>query len=264
VPFTFVSHQAPAVALKVLRPNQFDGTALVLGSMAPDFAYALAGTTFAFNAHTPLGLVLFCVPLTIVLCAVVRARIAVVAFAQLPNTPLRLHDYRVLACRRPALVITTFSGLVGAASHALWDTFTHDGRWGSRHVALLREHVATINGRSFSVARTLQYSSHVVGAAVTIALLYFIADRRLLRRWYGPAYDDLEPVALTSRQRLAFWSMVTGGFAVGLGWALLAGGGFATQVIRASLGAAAGVTVASYATTTAHQASPTSDQPHRA
>ena len=106
-------------------------------------------------------------------------------FAQLPDTPLRLHDYRVLACRRPNLVSTAASVLVGAATHALWDTFTHDGRWGSAHVALLRGHVATINGRSFTVARVLQYGSHVVGAALTIALLYLIADRRLLRRWYG-------------------------------------------------------------------------------
>ena len=248
MPFTFVAHQAPAVALKVVRPTWFDGTALVFGSMAPDFAYALAGTGLAYNAHTPTGVALFCVPVTLVICWIVRARVAAVAFAQLPDTPLRLHDYRVLADRRPAVAMTAMSALVGAASHALWDTFTHDGRWGYRHVALLREHLVTINGRAFSVARTLQYASHVVGAALTIALLYFIADRRLLRRWYGSAYDDMAPVALTIRQRLVFWSFAAAGGAMGMAWALSSGGGSASQVIRVSLGIAAGVTVASYAT----------------
>ena len=202
MPFTFVSHQAPAVALKMARPGWFDGTALVFGSMAPDFAYTLAGTPLALNAHTPIGLVVFCVPVTVAVCWIVRARVASIAFAQLPDTPLRLQDYRVLACRRPAVWMTATSGLIGAVSHAVWDTFTHDGRWGYRHVAVLHEHVTTINGRSFSVARVLQYFSHVAGAALTIALLYVIANRGLLRRWYGSAYDNLAPVTLTIRGRV--------------------------------------------------------------
>jgi hypothetical protein len=244
VPFTFVSHQAPAVALKVIRPSWFDGTALVIGSMAPDFAYVFAGTGVAFNAHTPLGLVLFCVPLTIPLSWVVRVRVAAGGFAQLPDTPLRLHDYRVLADRRPALLMTALSGLVGAASHALWDTFTQTGAGAGGHVALLREHVATINGRTFSVARTLQYSSHVAGAALTIALLYFIADRGLSRRWYGRCFDDLPPVALVVRQRIVFWTIVAVGLLLGVAWSQLAEGGFATQVIRTSIGVGAGVVAA--------------------
>jgi hypothetical protein len=222
--------------------------------MTPDFAYAFAGTGIAFNAHTPVGLVLFCVPLTILLSWLVRARVAVPAFAQLLDTPLRLHDYRVLAYRRPAVLMTAVSGLVGAASHALWDTFTHDGRWGWRHVALLREHVATINGRTFSVARTLQYTSHVLGAALTIALLYVIANRGLLHHWYGRLFDDLPPVVLLMRQRITFWAIVAVGLLVGVAWSQLAAGGFATQVIRTSIGAGVGVVVAScLATATHHQ-----------
>ncbi len=245
MPLTYLSHQAPVVALKILRPRWFDGTALVLGSMCPDLAYAFAGTTLAFNAHTPVGLVCFCLPVTVLLCFVVRGPVAPVAFAQLPDTPLRLHDYRALALRRPPLALTAMSALIGAASHALWDTFTHDGRWGARHVAILREEVATIGGTSLSVARALQYLGHVGGAIVTLALLAYIAERRLVRQWYGAAFDDLPPVVLSNRSRLVFWGVVAVGFGVGSCWALLSGGGFATQVIKWSLGVAASVTIAS-------------------
>jgi hypothetical protein len=245
VPLTYLSHQAPVVGLKILRPRWFDGTALVLGSMCPDLAYAFAGTALAFNAHTPVGLVFFCLPVTVLLCLVVRGPVAPVAFAQLPDTPLRLHDYRALSLRRPPLAQTAVSALIGAVSHALWDTFTHDGRWGARHVAFLREEVATIGGTSLSVARALQYVGHAGGAIVTLALLAYIADRRLLRQWYGAAFDDLAPVVLSRRSRQVFWAVVAVGFLAGSGWALLAGGGFATQVIKWSLGVAAGVTIAS-------------------
>jgi len=252
VPFTFLSHQAPAVALKIARPRWFDGTALVLGSMTPDFTYAFAGSRFWLNGHTPVGLVVFCLPVTVAMSCVVRARVAAVAFAQLPDTPLRLHDYRVLASRRPAISITVMSAFVGAASHALWDTFTHDGRWGYQHVAILRHDVATVADRSYSVAQVLQYSSHVLGAEVTLALLYLIAERRLLRSWYGARFDQLQPVTLTLERRLAFWSVAAAGGIVGMAWALHGEGGFATKVIQASLGLAAGVTIASFADARAH------------
>ena len=148
-----------------------------------------------------MGLVCFCLPVTVLLCFVVRGPVAPVAFAQLPDTPLRLHDYRALSLRRPPLALTAISALIGAVSHALWDTFTHDGRWGARHVAILREEVATIGSTSLSVARALQYVGHVGGAIVTLALLAYIAERRLLRQWYGAAFDELPPVVLSNRSR---------------------------------------------------------------
>src|SRR3954467_3332296 len=62
MPFTYLAHQAPALALKRRWPRSFDGVALALGTMAPDWAYALAGSRLAFDAHSALGVVLFCTP----------------------------------------------------------------------------------------------------------------------------------------------------------------------------------------------------------
>jgi len=41
VPLTFPSHAAAIAPLKLWRPRWFDGVALVVGSAAPDFGYAL-------------------------------------------------------------------------------------------------------------------------------------------------------------------------------------------------------------------------------
>jgi hypothetical protein len=263
LPFTYVSHQAPAVALKLIRPRWFDGTALVIGSMAPDFAYAFRGSRLHFSAHTPLGILWFCLPVTMLICWAIRARVAEVAFAQLPDTPLRLHDYRVLGGRRPWFVTTAISAVVGAFTHSVWDTFTHNGRWGVRHVAFLREYLFQVNDFHFTMARLLQYVSHFVGAAVTIGLLWWIAHRRLLAKWYGPAYDALGPVALTSRERLRFWSIAALGTALGVVWMLGPRSPYTADILRVSLGLAAGVAVAAFSAPRTRAPASTLSEEHR-
>jgi hypothetical protein len=246
MPFTYVSHQAPVVGLKMFRPRWFDGTALVIGSMTPDLAYALTGSRFELNAHTWQGIAIFCLPVTLLICWVIRARVAAAAFPQLPNTSLRLHDYRVLARRRPALAVTAMSAVVGAATHALWDSFTHSNRWGARHVWFLREPLLFDNGAHFTTARLLQYVSHIVGALITIVLLWLIARRGLLAKWYGEAYTTMPPVDLTAGERAWFWSLASIGFVLGALFTLGGTNVYTTDIIRMSLGLAAGVVVASY------------------
>jgi hypothetical protein len=58
LPFTYLAHQVPALALKRRWPAAFDGTALALGTMAPDWPYALSGSRGAvpFVGVTALGL----------------------------------------------------------------------------------------------------------------------------------------------------------------------------------------------------------------
>jgi hypothetical protein len=50
---------------------------------------------------------------------------------------------------------------VGAATHSLWDAFTHAGRWGPRHIAWLAEQHGALPGY-----RWAQYASGIVGAVV--------------------------------------------------------------------------------------------------
>jgi Domain of unknown function (DUF4184) len=44
MPFTFFAHQAPFLPMARRWPRLIDGTALIVGTMAPDLAYALNGT----------------------------------------------------------------------------------------------------------------------------------------------------------------------------------------------------------------------------
>ncbi len=220
MPLTFLSHQAPAVALKLARPRAFDGTALVLGSMAPDFPYIFTDTPYEFDAHALPGVLAFCVPITCLAAWAVRARVAAVAFSILPSFgPLRLHDWRVLAARRPAWWATVTSAFLGALTHSMWDTFTHERRLGARLFPVLLTRVATVGHTHVSLARVFQHVGHVAGALVTLALLVHIARRGLLREWYGGAFESLTAPVTPRGHRVWFSAVVLacagGGFAWG-------------------------------------------------
>ena len=194
MPLTYVSHQVPALAAKLARPAWFDGTALALGSMSPDWPFALAGTRLETNAHNTRGVLLLCVPAS-VLGAVVARRLGPSVAGYLPELPgLPLRRLSLLGSRQPSLAVTALSALAGAWSHVAWDSFTHDGRWGARRVPWLaaRHHVG---GRPVTGAFLAQHTSTVVGGVVALVLL-----SRVLREL--PEWVDAKPPGW-ARQRPA-------------------------------------------------------------
>ena len=119
MPLTFPSHAAAVLPLKYWRPRWFDGVALVIGSASPDLAYALDGSGLPVFplSHQWHGVLLFCLPVTLMLCPLARWAAPVVA-AHLPG---RLTLYSILGSRGPALWVTALSAVIGAASHLVWD-----------------------------------------------------------------------------------------------------------------------------------------------
>jgi hypothetical protein len=152
VPFTYLSHQAPVLAAAMRWPGVFDGTAMVFGSMAPDWAYAVDHTWLEFDGHSIWGVPAFCVPMA-VLASVVLRWVAPVLFAYLPSPGwLPLRRLRGLGRRPPGWAISAASAFVGALSHVVWDMFTHNQRWGPQHVRLLRSEAMVVAGRGLSWA----------------------------------------------------------------------------------------------------------------
>src|SRR5689334_2229609 len=114
MPLTFPSHAAAVLPLKAWRPDRWDGTALVIGSTAPDLPYALAPYVDV-DAHTIPALLWFCLPVTLALTWVARRWAGPVGAQFGVPVPISAHRWWV----------TVWSALVGAASHVLWDSFTH-------------------------------------------------------------------------------------------------------------------------------------------
>lgn len=177
VPLTFPTHPAAVLPLKLWRPRWFDEIALVIGSMAPDLAYALDGSGLPVwpLSHQVLGLVVWCLPVTLAATWLIR-RVAPVVAAHLPVWgPLALADYGALGRFRPGWRVVASSALLGAASHLALD-------------------------RLEAIAPVSEYVMHVLGAAGLLTLVVAIGRGRLVRQWHG----DPPPV----RRRLwLFWTV---------------------------------------------------------
>jgi hypothetical protein len=220
--------------LKMRWPHLFDGTALVVGSMAPDLLFLTYGTALYVNGHGVVAQFWLCLPLTVVLTIAIKRVVAGPLGPHLPEAGgFHLRSFaRLSAWPRPrrarAWLVLVSSALIGSFSHLVLDAFTHS--WG--YVA---EQVDALQGVAFRLSPTLpgplrgrtvftydllQVGLTLVGSAVTIWLLHRMGRQRRLREWY-PDAEVLRPTP-TSRRRLAIG--MAGGAIVGatisvLGWA---------------------------------------------
>ena len=162
---------AHPLAVLPLRRWRLDTTCLVVGSMSPDFEYFLRAELISNVSHTLLGLLYFCVPITIA---------AAFLFHRVLKGPtLRVAPWRgrfAVFAGRPwptqPLWILAVSALIGAATHYLWDGITHAEGYGPQHLAFLRTDV-----HGFALHRIIQHTSTVVG----LTILTVVVGRALAR-----------------------------------------------------------------------------------
>jgi Domain of unknown function (DUF4184) len=233
MPFTFLSHQAPVLALKLARPRWFDGTALAVGSMAPDFGYAFNGTGLAFDSHTIAAQLWFCLPVTLGIVWLVRRVIARPLAAHLPDAGrLRLRDYQRLAVARHPALVTITSALIGSLSHVFTDGFTHPDGWAVTRVELLQQPVLTLGEHPISLFKVLQYAGHVGGAALALWMLWVVGRDRRLVWWYPQGSAALRASAASG---VLLWgsNVVAGVVAVVVGVSSV-GDGLPAVIIRAT------------------------------
>jgi hypothetical protein len=189
VPFTFLAHQAAVVPLKLARPRWFDGTALALGTIVPDLEYAWQELPAKGWAHTLEGVLLFVLPASLVLAALVRRVVARPLAAHLPDGEwFRLRDYAALA-EAPggagAWALAVVSVLVGAGTHVVWDAFTHAGTFATTWFPGLEQTIVPIGDLPLRVTGLLQLASSAGGIVATLAALHLIARKRLVLAWAG-------------------------------------------------------------------------------
>jgi hypothetical protein len=127
MPFTF-SHPTIVIPLSKLSPKWFSLTGLVTGSVTPDFEYFLRMQIKSSFSHTYLGLIYFDLPFGICLTFVFHQLIRNDLYNNLPTwLAERVSAYRInwIQTFKADWFIISLSILIGAASHLLWDGFTH-------------------------------------------------------------------------------------------------------------------------------------------
>jgi small-conductance mechanosensitive channel len=171
MPCTF-SHPLAVVLFHRLCPTRLNFTALVIGSMSPDFAYYVRQFRVAQFSHTILGTLTVCLPtglLALCIFYVVRRPLCFI----LPQ-PHRA-ALTPLASVRPfwsmrSLFIAALSVMAGAWTHTIWDSFTHDAGWAVGHIPILHAALIHIGGTALSTSYVLQQLSTFSASAALIVL----------------------------------------------------------------------------------------------
>jgi hypothetical protein len=167
VPFT-LSH--PAVVLPLAR--RLPLAALVTGSMSPDLEYPLRLAAVSRFSHTLPAVIYFCIPAGL-LCLALYHHVLEEPLAALLRLPVPGSDARPGGSRHPAgpfgVLVTAVAALgIGALSHIVWDSFTHEYGWMVRHFAFLGTVVFTIDGYPAKLFSILQHASSLAGLIVIL------------------------------------------------------------------------------------------------
>jgi hypothetical protein len=177
MPFT-LAHPAAVVPLARPLGRWAVLSALVIGSLVPDFTYFAPFPMARSRSHDLFGLFWFCMPMGFATYALFHAAIAAPAIDLLPSA-LRARCLALRASRvAPPAAAVAVSLLVGATTHIAWDAFTHAGAPIVRVSRALRFHLATLSGYPISVYTILQHVSTVLGVVLLIVWV---------RRWQRTA-----------------------------------------------------------------------------
>lgn len=209
MPFTF----AHPIAIWPLR-NKLPVSALALGAMVPD--YGIFDLNLYLQTHNWRGIFKFDIFFALLLLLLWEF---LIKDALLDASPTWIRQ-RVASGQRLSLKQWLWAPVaagIGAATHIFWDSFTHAGRFGTRHFPVLNTEFAGSPGH-----RWLQHLSTLVG--LSLILVWWVSwlrkrtkltpAPRILPFWLAPVYLLLLGFVVLVRFKNAngsYWQAVEAG-----------------------------------------------------
>ena len=170
MPLTFAH---PAAILPFLRGGKyFNFSALVLGSMSPDFEYFLRGRPSGEIGHTFVGFVVFNLPLVIIIYFIYRTYIHRTLFNHLPFFLQDTYFQKPNSTIGLKVTVFLYSALLAMLTHVVWDSFTHLNGFMVKNLSFL-SYTFQIYGFKIPIFKFLQHGSTIVGLfAIIVYMIY--------------------------------------------------------------------------------------------
>jgi hypothetical protein len=170
VPFT-LAHSAAALPFRRLR---LVPSALIIGTLAPDFEYLVKLDAHGRIAHTFPGVFVLTLPLALLVLWIFHRFVKLPVVRLLPDglqgrLSKDLEEFRFLGVSRFLHIVASI--LIGIATHILWDLFTHRGTWLYARWPLLRQSFHLPFEGTIPLYKALQHGSSVLGVAVLLIWL---------------------------------------------------------------------------------------------
>jgi len=195
MPLTFAH---PAAVLPFSRKSKYiHFSALVLGSMAPDFEYFLRGRPIGEIGHTFAGFFLLNLPLVLLVYLIYHRFIHQPLMSHLPEFLQDTYSHQMAGNKAWKVVVFVYSALLGMLTHVIWDSFTHQNGFMVNNFHILTQ-TFTLLGFQIPVYKFLQHGSTLFGILLIFGYLYYRAS--LIEH-------NKTPVVL-SREKFIFWSIL--------------------------------------------------------
>lgn len=146
-------------------------SALVVGSLAPDFHYFLNLGPRGHFSHSIKGAFLFCLPVGLAVLWIFHT----VMKLPLISLASRRHQERLARLATPfrwgsggRFILIVCSLILGTFSHIAWDAFTHDRGFVVRNLPELRTAILEEFGNQRPLYKVLQYGSSLLGMSALV------------------------------------------------------------------------------------------------
>lgn len=210
MPITF----AHPLAVIPFRRTKLDFTALIVGSMSPDFLYFIRLSAQAHYGHTFSGVFFFCVPVGLILIWLFHFIMKKPLLALLPlshQISLSPPSAQYKFGPRSRFLLIILSLVFGALTHILWDSFTHEHGWSVQRWPFLQQRLITILSFDLKLYKALQYAGGLIGTPFLFWLYWRerkagIPTTTLFFEYYSPSQKLAIVFALASSAfAVAIW-----------------------------------------------------------
>lgn len=180
MPFT-PAHTAIVLPFVKGSPRYVSATALVAGSVSPDFEYFFKMSVNSLYSHTVAGLFWFDLPVALLISWVFHV---VVKDNLVDNFPGFLHsrflflkEVNFMQRVRQYPMALILSAIFGAMSHIFWDAFTHNNAFFVRNLAFYERSYIPFMGVKYPLWYGLQHISTFVGLAIVVIYVCLMPTR---------------------------------------------------------------------------------------
>ncbi|TDD94584.1 DUF4184 family protein [Flavobacterium cellulosilyticum] len=173
MPFTF-SH--PAIILPFLKNKKLSATALIAGSMSPDYEYFFRMKGQLEFGHTFLGIFLIDLPLGLIVMFAFHGLIKKVF---IENSPVflqerlqELKEFNWVQYFKSNVFTVLISFFLGAFSHLLWDSFTHSDGFFVERFPFFYYEVGSFSVYVIAIYVIAQYVCSLIGLILIFIYIY--------------------------------------------------------------------------------------------
>lgn len=197
MPFTF-AHPAIIIPIKKKWTKWFSGTALILGSMSPDFEYFIRFKAQSVVGHTLIGFIIFNLPLVFIAAFLWHHIIKKPFTLSLPNIIkqkvifLISNPWEINSIR--SFTIFVVSAFTGMFSHILWDSFTHKDAYFVQKIPFLSQYIIMFDTK-IAVYKILQHGSTLLGFLIIYLYIKRLKTNNIIRE-------------VNKSKKLIYWSSI--------------------------------------------------------